>query len=109
MSFFGIIALRSLTSPPLLTFGFYSSVMQACIGFVYIYSSLLHANLGGYLHRFGRFMATTYHEDYSIEALAVDKNFAIYSLSTTDCSAFMNCLTASGRPAVTCRKGVAGL
>ncbi|BBD02369.1 MULTISPECIES: sterol desaturase family protein [Sphingobium] len=80
MHFFEIIALRSVTSLPLLTFGFSPSVMQAYIGFVYIYSSLLHANLGGDLNWLGRFVATPrfHHWHHGIEAVAVDKNFAIH-------------------------------
>jgi sterol desaturase/sphingolipid hydroxylase (fatty acid hydroxylase superfamily) len=80
MHFFEIIALRSVTSLPLLTFGFSPSVMQAYIGFVYIYSSLLHANLGGDLNRLSRFVATPrfHHWHHGIEAVAVDKNFAIH-------------------------------
>ena len=53
MHFFEIIALRGVTSLPLLTFGFSPLVMQAYIGFVYIYSSLLHANLRGDFNRLG--------------------------------------------------------
>lgn len=80
MHFFEIIALRSVTSLPLLTFGFSPSVMQAYIGFVYIYSSLLHANLGGDLNWLGRFVATPrfHHWHHGIEEVAVDKNFAIH-------------------------------
>ena len=80
MHFFEIIALRSVTSLPLLTFGFSPSVMQAYIGFVYIYSSLLHANLGGDLNGLGRFVATPrfHHWHHAIEEVAVDKNFAIH-------------------------------
>lgn len=80
MHFFEIIALRGVTSLPLLTFGFAPSVMQAYIGFVYVYSSLLHANLGGDLNRLGRFVATPrfHHWHHAIEDVAVDKNFAIH-------------------------------
>ncbi|MET0241376.1 MAG: sterol desaturase family protein [Sphingobium sp.] len=80
MHFFEIVALRSVTSLPLLTFGFSPSVMQAYIGFVYIYSSLLHANLGGDLNWLGRFVATPrfHHWHHGIEDVAVDKNFAIH-------------------------------
>ena len=80
MHFFEIIALRGVTSLPLLTFGFAPSVIQAYIGFVYVYSSLLHANLGGSLNRLGRWVATPrfHHWHHGIEPVAVDKNFAIH-------------------------------
>lgn len=80
MHFFEIIALRGVTSLPLLTFGFAPSVMQAYIGFVYIYSSLLHANLGGCLNRLGPWIATPrfHHWHHGIEEVAIDKNFAIH-------------------------------
>ena len=47
MHFVEIILLRGVTSLPLLTFGFSPSVMQAYVGLVYVYSSLVHANLKG--------------------------------------------------------------
>ncbi|MFB9051164.1 sterol desaturase family protein [Sphingobium indicum] len=80
MHFFEIIALRGVTSLPLLTFGFSPSVMQAYIGFVYIYSSLLHANLRGDFNHLGRIVATPrfHHWHHAIEDVAVDKNFAIH-------------------------------
>ncbi|EPR15105.1 sterol desaturase [Sphingobium indicum IP26] len=80
MHFFEIIALRGVTSLPLLTFGFSPSVMQAYIGFVYIYSSLLHANLRGDFNHLGRIVATPrfHHWHHAIEEVAVDKNFAIH-------------------------------
>jgi len=80
MHFFEIVALRGVTSLPLLTFGFAPSVMQAYIGFVYIYSSLLHANLKGDFNRLGQIVATPrfHHWHHGIEDVAVDKNFAIH-------------------------------
>lgn len=80
MHFFEIIALRGVTSLPLLTFGFSPSVMQAYIGFVYIYSSLLHANLRGDFNHIGQIVATPrfHHWHHGIEEIAVDKNFAIH-------------------------------
>lgn len=80
MHFLEIVALRGITSLPLLTFGFAPSVMQAYIGFVYIYSSLLHANLKGDFNRLGQIVATPrfHHWHHGIEDVAVDKNFAIH-------------------------------
>ena len=62
--------LRGLTSLPLLTLGFAPSVMQAYIGFVYVYSSLVHANLRGDFDRLGRFLVTPryHHWHHAIEA-----------------------------------------
>ena len=58
MHFVEIILLRSITSLPLFTLGFAPSVMQAYIGFVYVWSSLLHANVGGNFNRLGHWIAT---------------------------------------------------
>jgi sterol desaturase/sphingolipid hydroxylase (fatty acid hydroxylase superfamily) len=80
MHFLEIIALRGITSLPLLTFGFAPSVMQAYIGFVYVYASLVHANLRGDFDRLGRILVTPrfHHWHHAIEPEAVDKNFAIH-------------------------------
>lgn len=80
MHFLEIIALRGVTSLPLLTFGFEPSVMQAYIGFVYVYASLVHANLRGNFDRLGAFLVTPrfHHWHHAIEPEAVDKNFAIH-------------------------------
>ena len=80
MHFFEIIALRGITSLPLMTFGFSPSVMQAYIAFVYVYSSLLHANLKGDFDRLGQWLATPrfHHWHHGLEQEAVDVNFAIH-------------------------------
>ena len=80
MHFVEIILLRGITSLPLLTLGFSAGVMQAYIGFVYIYSSLLHANLGGNLNRLGHWIATPrfHHWHHGLEEEAIDVNFAIH-------------------------------
>ncbi|HEX8554815.1 MAG TPA: sterol desaturase family protein [Sphingomonas sp.] len=80
MHFVEIILLRGVTSLPLLTLGFAPSVMQAYVGFVYIYSSLVHANLRGDLDLLGRFFVIPrfHHWHHAIEPEAVDKNFAIH-------------------------------
>jgi sterol desaturase/sphingolipid hydroxylase (fatty acid hydroxylase superfamily) len=80
MHFAEIILLRGVTSLPLLTFGFAPSVMQAYIAFVYVYASLVHANLRGDFNRLGRFVVTPrfHHWHHAIEAEGVDKNFAIH-------------------------------
>jgi sterol desaturase/sphingolipid hydroxylase (fatty acid hydroxylase superfamily) len=80
MHFVEIVLLRAVTSLPLFTLGFSPSVMQAYIGFVYIYSSLLHANLGGDFDRLGHWVATPrfHHWHHGLEEEAIDVNFAIH-------------------------------
>ncbi len=75
-----VILLRTITSLPLFTLGFDASVMQAYIGFVYIYSSLLHANVGGNFNRLGHWIATPrfHHWHHGLEREAFDVNFAIH-------------------------------
>ncbi|MBS0480569.1 MAG: sterol desaturase family protein [Proteobacteria bacterium] len=80
MHFIEIVALRGVTSLPLLTFGFLPSVMQAYVALVYIYSSLVHANLRGDFNRLGRFVVVPrfHHWHHAIEKEGYDKNFAIH-------------------------------
>lgn len=80
MHFVEIILLRGVTSLPLLTLGFAPSVMQAYIGFVYVYASLVHANLRGDFDGLGRFLVTPrfHHWHHAIEEEAIDKNFAVH-------------------------------
>jgi sterol desaturase/sphingolipid hydroxylase (fatty acid hydroxylase superfamily) len=80
MHFVEIVLLRAVTSLPLFTLGFSPAVMQAYIGFVYVYSSLLHANLGGDFDRLGQWVATPrfHHWHHGLEQEAVDVNFAIH-------------------------------
>jgi sterol desaturase/sphingolipid hydroxylase (fatty acid hydroxylase superfamily) len=80
MHFIEIILLRGITSLPLLTFGFAPSVMQAYVAFVYIYSSLLHANLRGDFDGIGQWFATPrfHHWHHGLEDEAIDVNFAIH-------------------------------
>ena len=80
MHFVEIVLLRAVTSLPLFTLGFSPSVMQAYIGFVYVYSSLLHANLAGDFDRLGHWVATPrfHHWHHGLEQEAVDVNFAIH-------------------------------
>lgn len=80
MHFGEIVMLRGLTSLPLMTLGFGPSVMQAYVGFVYIYASIVHANLRGDFNRLGRFLVTPrfHHWHHGIDEVAVDKNFAIH-------------------------------
>ncbi len=80
MHFVEIVLLRAVTSLPLFTLGFTPSVLQAYIGFVYVYSSLLHANLAGDFDRLGHWLATPrfHHWHHGLEEEAVDVNFAIH-------------------------------
>lgn len=80
MHFVEVVLLRSVTSLPLFTLGFAPSVMQAYVGFVYVYSSLLHANLKGDFNRLGHWIATPrfHHWHHGLEKEAVDVNFAIH-------------------------------
>lgn len=80
MHFAEIVLLRGVTSLPLLTLGFLPSVMQAYIGLVYVWSSLLHANLRGDFNRLGHWLALPrfHHWHHAIDAEGVDKNFAIH-------------------------------
>ncbi|MEY4270167.1 MAG: hypothetical protein RLZZ58_1383 [Pseudomonadota bacterium] len=80
MHFVEIILLRAITSLPLFTLGFDASVMQAYIGFVYVWSSLLHANVGGDFDRLGHWIATPrfHHWHHGLEREAFDVNFAIH-------------------------------
>jgi sterol desaturase/sphingolipid hydroxylase (fatty acid hydroxylase superfamily) len=80
MHFVEIIMLRAITSLPLFTLGFDASVMQAYIGFVYVWSSLLHANVGGDFDRLGHWIATPrfHHWHHGLEREAFDVNFAIH-------------------------------
>ena len=80
MHFVEIVLLRGVTSLPLLTLGFAPSVMQAYVGMVYVYASLVHANLAGDFNRLGRFLVVPrfHHWHHAIEAEGVDKNFAIH-------------------------------
>lgn len=80
MHFIEIVLLRGVTSLPLLTLGFMPSVMQAYIGMVYVYSSLIHANLRGDFNLLGRWLVVPrfHHWHHAIEAEGIDKNFAIH-------------------------------
>ena len=80
MHFVEIVALRGITSLPLLTLGFAPSVLQAYVAMVYVYSSLIHANLRGDFNWLGRFLVIPrfHHWHHAIEAEGVDKNFAIH-------------------------------
>ena len=80
MHFIEIILLRGVTSLPMMTLGFSPSVLQAYIAFVYIYSSLLHANVKGDFNWLGHWVATPrfHHWHHGLEREAFDVNYAIH-------------------------------
>ena len=80
MHFIEIALLRGLTAIPMLTLGFSPVALQIYVGIVYVYASLLHANVKGNFDRLGHFVATPrfHHWHHGLEPEAVDKNFAIH-------------------------------
>ena len=80
MHFVEIFLLRGVTAVPMLTFGFSPVALQIYVGLVYVYSSLLHANVKGDFDRLGHVVATPrfHHWHHGLEEEAVDKNFAIH-------------------------------
>jgi sterol desaturase/sphingolipid hydroxylase (fatty acid hydroxylase superfamily) len=54
--------------------------MQAYIALVYVYASLVHANLRGDFNTLGRWLVTPryHHWHHGLEAEAVDVNFAVH-------------------------------
>ena len=75
-----VVMLRMVTSLPLFTLGFSPGVMQAYLAFIYVWSSLLHANVGGDFNRLGHWIATPrfHHWHHGLEREAFDVNFAIH-------------------------------
>jgi sterol desaturase/sphingolipid hydroxylase (fatty acid hydroxylase superfamily) len=80
MHFFEIVALRGFTALPMMTLGFLPSTLQAYIAVVYIYSSLIHANLRGDFDRLGKWLVVPrfHHWHHGLEEEAIDVNFAIH-------------------------------
>ena len=80
LHFFEIVLVRSITTLPLFTLGFAPSAMQAYVAFVYVYGSLIHANLSVDFDRLGQFLVTPryHHWHHAIEAEGVDRNFAFH-------------------------------
>ena len=80
MHFLEIIVLRAATATPALLIGFQESAIQAYLLIVYIYSTFIHANVGGsfgFLEKilvFPRF----HHWHHGLDKEAVDVNFAIH-------------------------------
>jgi sterol desaturase/sphingolipid hydroxylase (fatty acid hydroxylase superfamily) len=80
MHFFEIIALRGFTAIPMMTLGFTAQALQIYILVVYVYSSLLHANIGWNFGRLEKLLATPrfHHWHHGLEKEAIDVNFAIH-------------------------------
>ncbi len=80
MHFLEIIVLRAATATPALLIGFQESAIQAYLLIVYIYSTFIHANVGGsfgFVEKilvFPRF----HHWHHGLDKEAVDVNFAIH-------------------------------
>ncbi len=80
MHFLEILLLRSVTVIPMIALGFTEMAVQSYILVVYLYSTLIHANL---VWRFGlleSFLVTPrfHHWHHGIEDEAIDVNFAIH-------------------------------
>jgi sterol desaturase/sphingolipid hydroxylase (fatty acid hydroxylase superfamily) len=75
-----IVVLRALTAIPGLTLGFTPAAIQAYLLIVFIYSSLLHANIGVNFNRIAGVLATPrfHHWHHGIDKEAIDVNFAIH-------------------------------
>ena len=80
MHFAEIAIVRGLTAVPMLTLGFLPTALQIYVGIVYVYASLIHANVKGDFGRLGRFIATPrfHHWHHGLEEEAIDVNFAIH-------------------------------
>jgi sterol desaturase/sphingolipid hydroxylase (fatty acid hydroxylase superfamily) len=80
MHFFEIIALRGFTAIPMMTLGFTAQALQIYILVVYVYSSLLHANIGWNFGWLEKILATPrfHHWHHGLEKEAIDVNFAIH-------------------------------
>lgn len=80
MHFLEIVALRSTTVIPMYMLGFGSDPMQAYIFLVYLYSTLVHANLGWRFPLLEKLLVTPrfHHWHHGIEKEAIDVNFSIH-------------------------------
>jgi len=80
MHFLEIVVLRGTTALPMMVLGFEPSAVQAYVLFVYVHSTVLHANLKWNFDWLGRFLATPrfHHWHHGLEKEAIDVNFAIH-------------------------------
>ncbi|MDB5673320.1 MAG: sterol desaturase, partial [Sphingomonas bacterium] len=112
MHFVEIVLLRGVTSLPLLTLGFAPSVMQAYVAMVYIYASLVHANLRGNFDNLGKFLVTPrfHHTTASRKSRSTRISRSISRCSIA-CSGHTTSRRANGRAAMVsprkCRAAIA--
>ncbi len=80
MHFLEVIILRAVTATPMFVLGFSEAALQSYILIVYVYSSILHANIGWEPKWLVRILATPrfHHWHHGIEKEAIDVNFAIH-------------------------------
>ena len=80
MHFIEIVVLRGLTVIPMQIFGFSPEVIKAYILLVYVYSTLIHANITWSPNWLTKFLVTPrfHHWHHGIEREAIDVNFAIH-------------------------------
>lgn len=80
MHFLEIIILRAVTATPALVIGFSETAAQAYLLIVFVYSTILHANIRGEPNWITPFLATPrfHHWHHGIEKEAIDVNFAIH-------------------------------
>ncbi len=80
MHFIEIVALRGLTVIPMVILGFSEIVVNSYIFTVYLYSTLIHANLRWRFPIVEKFLVTPrfHHWHHGIEDEAIDVNFAIH-------------------------------
>lgn len=80
MHFLEVVILRAVTATPMFVLGFTETALQAYILIVYVYSSVLHANIRVEPKWLTPFLATPrfHHWHHGIEREAIDVNFAIH-------------------------------
>ena len=80
MHFLEIITLRGMTVIPMFVLGFSLTAMNSYIFLVYVYSTLVHANLGWRFPVLEQIFVTPrfHHWHHGIEREAIDVNFAVH-------------------------------
>lgn len=80
MHLFEIVILRGVTVFPMYVFGFSESALYAYLFFVYLFSTLVHANLRLDFGKFEYLFVTPrfHHWHHGIEKEAIDVNFAVH-------------------------------
>jgi sterol desaturase/sphingolipid hydroxylase (fatty acid hydroxylase superfamily) len=80
MHFLEVVILRAVTATPMFVLGFTEVALQAYILIVYVYSSILHANIRVEPKWIAGWLATPrfHHWHHGIEKEAIDVNFAIH-------------------------------